>query len=88
MGVAQPPGVRSASWRGGAGTTTAQSDEPWTQLATRIPQDLHRQIKVHCITVGMTLMDFVTAALAEKLSQSSPTSEKVAKRYRKVRPSR
>jgi hypothetical protein len=26
------------------------ADERWTQLATRIPKDLHRRLRLHCVT--------------------------------------
>ena len=52
------------------------SDEPWTQLATRIPKALHHRLKVHCITAGTTAMDFVVAALQEKLAQPSHMAAK------------
>ena len=44
-------------------------DEAWVQLATRIPKDLHRALKLHCVTSDTTLMDFVVAALTEKLGR-------------------
>ena len=39
----------------------------WTMLATRIPKDLHRRVRLHCVGKGTMLMDFVTEALEEKL---------------------
>ena len=39
----------------------------WTMLATRIPKDLHRRVRLHCVGKGIMLMDFVTEALEEKL---------------------
>jgi predicted HicB family RNase H-like nuclease len=38
-----------------------------TQLATRIPKDLHRRLKLHCVQAEVSLMDFVTDAIREKL---------------------
>jgi hypothetical protein len=46
-----------------------KTQEPWVQLATRIPKDLHRALKLHCVTSDTTLMDFVVAALTEKLGR-------------------
>jgi hypothetical protein len=46
-------------------------DEPWTQLATRIPKALHRQLRLHCVKSDTSVMDFVTVALREKLAGSS-----------------
>ena len=45
----------------------AKADEPWTQLATRIPQELHRRLRLHCVTHDIVLMHFVVAAIEEKL---------------------
>jgi hypothetical protein len=45
----------------------AKAEEPWTQLATRIPQELHRRLRVHCVTHDIVLMHFVAAAIEEKL---------------------
>jgi predicted HicB family RNase H-like nuclease len=47
----------------------ARSEEVvWVQLATRIPKTLHREIKVHCVDTGRSVMDFVTQAIEEKLA--------------------
>ena len=45
-------------------------DAVWVQLATRIPKDLHRQLKLHCVQSDMSVMDFVVAALEGKLAKS------------------
>ena len=42
-----------------------KADEPWTQLATRTPKELHRQLKLHCVHADTSLMAFVVAALTE-----------------------
>ena len=44
-----------------------RDDEPWVQLATRIPKDLHRRLKLHCVTHDIAVQDFVTQAIEEKL---------------------
>ena len=49
----------------------ARTDEPWTQLATRIPKGLHREIKLYCVHTGISVMEFVAAALEEKLRRST-----------------
>jgi predicted HicB family RNase H-like nuclease len=36
-------------------------------LATRIPKELHRRLKVHCVTHEIALQDFVVEALEERL---------------------
>ncbi len=46
-------------------------EEPWTQLATRIPKELHRRLKVYCVTHDIVLMHFVTEAIVEKLGRKA-----------------
>jgi hypothetical protein len=41
----------------------------WVQLATRIPKSLHRELKLHCVHADTSVMDFVVAALKEKLAR-------------------
>jgi predicted HicB family RNase H-like nuclease len=45
----------------------ATAEEPWTQLATRIPKELHRRLRLYCVTHDIVLMHFVAAAIEEKL---------------------
>jgi len=45
--------------------------EPWVQLATRIPKPLHRELKLHCVQAETSVMDFVVAAVKEKLARQS-----------------
>jgi len=54
----------------------AKTDEPWTQLATRIPKDLHRRLKLHCVTHDIALMRFVVEAIAEKLGRKPGKTRK------------
>jgi hypothetical protein len=49
----------------------AKTDAPWVQLATRIPKDLHRRLKLHCVTKDMTVMHFVIAAIEETLGRKA-----------------
>ena len=49
--------------------TTAH--EAWTQLATRIPKELHRRLKLYCVTHDTALMHFVVAAIEEKLGRKT-----------------
>ncbi len=49
----------------------AKADEPWTQLATRIPKELHRRLKLHCVTHEVSVMDFVVGAIEEKLGRKT-----------------
>jgi len=44
-------------------------DEEWNQLATKIPKELHRRLKLHCVKADMSVQDFVTRALREKLDR-------------------
>lgn len=41
-----------------------------TTLATRIPKPLHHAVRVHCITRGTTIADFVTTAIEGKLAKA------------------
>jgi len=49
----------------------AKVEEVLTQLATRIPKDLHRRLKLHCVTNDIMVQDFVVAAIKEKLGQKA-----------------
>jgi predicted HicB family RNase H-like nuclease len=49
----------------------AKAEEPWTQLATRIPKELHRRLRLHCVAHDVALMYFVTAAIEEKLGRKT-----------------
>ena len=64
----------------GCGPTFASHGLPWqpcamaretteavVQLATRIPKELHRRLKLHCVTHEVSVMDFVVRAIEEKL---------------------
>ena len=47
-----------------------REDYVWVQLATRIPKALHRELKLHCTYEEISVMDFVSKALEEKLARS------------------
>jgi predicted HicB family RNase H-like nuclease len=49
----------------------ASDDEVWVQLATRIPKQLHRELKLHCVKADVSLMDFVVGALEDKLQRET-----------------
>jgi hypothetical protein len=51
-------------------TMAYRGDVAWVQLATRIPKELHRQLKLHCVECDTSVMDFVVAALEEKLAKA------------------
>jgi predicted HicB family RNase H-like nuclease len=44
-------------------------DEPYTQLATRIPKDLHLRLRLHCVQHETSMMDFIVRALQERLAR-------------------
>jgi predicted HicB family RNase H-like nuclease len=46
-----------------------EATEAWTQLATRIPKELHRRLKLHCVTNDKSVMHFVVQAIEEKLGR-------------------
>ena len=41
----------------------ATEGEVWVQLATRIPKQLHRELKLYCVKSDVSVMDFVVSAL-------------------------
>ena len=56
----------------------ATAEEPQTQLATRIPQELHRRLRLYCVTHDIVLMHFVVAAIEEKLGRKRGSKKKSA----------
>lgn len=54
----------------------AKSSDVLIQLATRIPRGLHRDIKLHCVRHGMSVMSFVASALEEKLRRGGGQSRR------------
>ena len=55
----------------GQGGLMAKAEEPWTQLATRIPKELHRRLKLHSVTADVTVMEFVIQAIEEALGRKA-----------------
>ena len=51
--------------------TVRRADELWTQLATRIPKDLHHRLKLHCVTREIAVQDFVVQAIEQKLGRKA-----------------
>jgi predicted HicB family RNase H-like nuclease len=45
--------------------------EVWVQLATRIPKQLHRELKLYCVRSDTSVMDFVVRALEDKLQREA-----------------
>ena len=66
-----PAWSQSSTWVEEQGGLMAKTEEPWTQLATRIPKELHRRLKLHCVTHDIMLQHFVTEAIEEKLGRKS-----------------
>ena len=54
----------------------ASEGEVWVQLATRIPKQLHRELKLYCVKSDVSAMDFVVSALQDKLSRESRGRER------------
>ncbi len=53
----------------------AKADEPWMLLATRIPKDLHRRLKLHCVTHEVSVMAFVVQSIEEKLGRKAKSKK-------------
>ena len=49
----------------------ASEGEVWVQLATRIPKQLHRELKLYCVKSDVSVMDFVVSALQDKLQRET-----------------
>ena len=49
----------------------AKVEVVWTQLATRIPKELHRRLKLYCVTHDIALMHFVVEAIEDKLGRKA-----------------
>jgi predicted HicB family RNase H-like nuclease len=47
----------------------AAEGEVWVQLATRIPKQLHRELKLYCVKSDVSVMEFVVSALQDKLAR-------------------
>jgi predicted HicB family RNase H-like nuclease len=57
----------------------AKDDDVLIQLATRIPKSLHREIKLHCVGSGVSVMEFVAAALEDKLRRGGAKKKSAAR---------
>jgi hypothetical protein len=55
-----------------------KTEEPWTVLATRIPKELHRRLRLYCVTHDIALMQFVVAAIEEKLGRKRGARKRTA----------
>ena len=54
----------------------ATEGEVWVQLATRIPKQLHRELKLHCVKSDVSVMDFVVNALQDKPARDARGRER------------
>lgn len=57
----------------------ADNDDVLIQLATRIPKTLHREIKLHCVSTGISVMEFVADALEDRLRKGGGKRKSAAK---------
>ena len=55
-------------------------DEARVQLTSKIPKQLHRDLKLHCVTSDVSLMDFVTESIVEKLGRGAKAPRAVRSR--------
>ena len=65
-----------------AGTKADESEgaaAQLTTLATRIPQALHRRVKLFCFEQELRLQDFVAAALAGRLRRAKAGRRKAVR---------
>ena len=58
-----------------------REEQVWVQLATRIPKALHRELRLHCVHAEISLMDFVSKALEEKLAHSRGAPSTVRRKH-------
>jgi len=66
---AWPEGTALASGSKKKAAWMATAEVVWTQLATRIPKELHRRLKLYCVTRDIAVMHFVVEAIEEKLGR-------------------
>jgi hypothetical protein len=57
-----------------------KEDDVLIQLATRIPKTLHREIKLHCVSSSISVMEFVAAALEDKLRKGGAKKKAASSR--------
>jgi hypothetical protein len=62
------------------GDTVVADDEAQSQLATRIPKALHRELRLHCVKAETTVMDFVVRAISEKLKRDAARQRRSTRR--------
>jgi predicted HicB family RNase H-like nuclease len=57
-----------------------REEHVWVQLSTRIPKELHRELRLHCVYAETSLMDFVSKALQEHLVRARGAPAKVRRK--------
>jgi hypothetical protein len=57
----------------------SKDDEAFVTLATRIPKTLHHQLRIYSVETGISQMEFVCAALQEKLRESGARSARAGR---------
>ena len=57
--------------------------EPVTQLATRIPRELHRKMKLYCVARDVSVMAFVIEALEAGMSRAAGRKSKASGKAKK-----
>src|SRR5436189_1750594 len=63
--------LNRARWGTEGGQSMPSEGEVWVQLATRIPKQLHRELKLYCVKSDVSVMDFVVSALQDKLARDA-----------------
>jgi len=63
---------RESAPRGRFGSTTHGGTEPLAGLNARIPRQLWRRLRFHCVARECLVRDFVTEALREHLRSRQP----------------
>ncbi len=58
----------------------SKDDEALVTLATRIPKSLHHQLRIYSVETGISQMEFVCAALQEKLRESGARTARGGRR--------
>jgi hypothetical protein len=58
----------------------SKDDEAFVTLATRIPKSLHHQLRIYSVETGISQMEFVCAALQEKLRESGARAARGGRR--------
>ena len=66
-----PGGTALAPGSGVQGGVMTKVEVVWTQLATRIPKELHRRLKLYCALNDIAIMHFMVEAIEEKLGRKT-----------------